>query len=120
MAGKSFRELIVWERAMQLAVYAYRLTLLLPREEKFAIGDQMRRSAVSIPSNIAEGNARGPKEMVHFLQYAQGSRVELETQVEICYRVGYITEAHLRQHIELSTEVGRMISSMIKTLSKHY
>ena len=118
MAGKNFRALLVWEKAMQLAVCAYRLTTFLPRIEVFAIGDQMRRAAVSIPSNIAEGNSRGQKDMIRFLEYSQGSRAELETQVEICYRVGYITKEQLRQYVIRSEEVGRMISAMIKTLSK--
>lgn len=105
---------------MQLAVCAYRLTTFLPRIEVFAIGDQMRRAAVSIPSsNIAEGNSRGQKDMIRFLEYSQGSRAELETQVEICYRVGYITKEQLRQYVIRSEEVGRMISAMIKTLSKN-
>ena len=91
MQGKNHKELLVWQKAMQLVVDVYNLIRLLPKEETYGLSDQMRRAAISIPSNIAEGNARSSqKDMVHFLYIAQGSRAELETQLELCELIGYI------------------------------
>lgn len=97
--GKNYRELPVWQKAMQAAEDTYNIVKTLPKEEIFALSDQMRRAAVSIPSNIAEVNARGTnKEPVHFLYIAQGSRAELETQLELCrhrlyHRKGFAVHA---------------------------
>ena len=117
MAGKNYKDLVVWQKAMALVEAVYRVVRLLPADERYVLGDQIRRSAVSIPSNIAEGNARGTeKEMIHFLRIAQGSRAELETQLELSYRIGYTSEQQIQELIELSNEVGRMLTGLIKTL----
>lgn len=117
MAGKNHKDLIVWQKAMDLVEEVYVITQMLPPEEKYVLGDQMRRSAVSIPSNIAEGNARGTdKEMIHFLHIAQGSRAELETQLELSCRVGYTSEKQIIALLDLSNEVGRMLTGLIKSL----
>ena len=80
--AKSYRELIVWQKSMELAEKVYLLVKALPKEETYALSDQMRRAAVSIPSNIAEGHARqSQKEFLQFLCIARGSRAELETQL---------------------------------------
>ena len=120
MVGKNYKELLVWQKAMDLVEEVYVITRMLPEEEKYALGDQMRRSAVSIPSNIAEGNARGTeKEMIHFLYIAQGSRAELETQLELSYRVGYTLKERIIALLELSHEVGRMLTGLIKSLKSN-
>ena len=117
MAIESYKELLVWQRAMELTVEIYRLTKMLPREELFGLADQMRRSAVSIPSNIAEGQSRmGIKEFQHFLSIAKGSRSELETHLIICNQVGYLTEAVTAKATALAEEVGKMLTSLIKSL----
>ena len=77
---KSYQDLLVWQKAMELVTEIYRIAKLLPREELYALSDQMRRSAVSIPSNIAEGQARNStKEFINFLSVAKGSNAELQT-----------------------------------------
>lgn len=117
MAGKNYKDLVVWQKAMDLVEEVYGITQMLPPEEKYSLGDQIRRSAVSIPSNIAEGTSRATdKEMIHFLYIAQGSRAELETQLELSYRIGYTSEQQIQELIEHSNEVGRMLTGLIKTL----
>ena len=117
MEVKSYKDLVVWQKGMSLVEEIYRLQKLLPKEEKFAIGDQMRRAAVSIPSNIAEGWGRAStKEYLNFLSIANGSYCELETQLDICRRTGIINEEELEQALSLSDEIGKMLSSMIKKL----
>ena len=116
MQGKNHKELLVWQKAMQLVVDVYNLIRLLPKEETYGLSDQMRRAAISIPSNIAEGNARSSqKDMVHFLYIAQGSRAELETQLELCELVGYISKERLEHVLMQTQEIGRMLSGLIKS-----
>lgn len=116
MQGKNHKELLVWQKAMQLVVDVYNLIRLLPKEETYGLFDQMRRAAISIPSNIAEGNARSSqKDMVHFLYIAQGSRAELETQLELCELIGYISKERLEPVLMQTQEIGRMLSGLIKS-----
>ncbi len=116
MQGKNHKELLVWQKAMQLVVDVYNLIRLLPKEETYGLSDQMRRAAISIPSNIAEGNARSSqKDMVHFLHIAQGSRAELETQLELCELIGYISKERLEPVLMQTQEIGRMLSGLIKS-----
>lgn len=116
MQGKNHKELLVWQKAMQLVVDVYNLIRLLPKEETYGLSDQMRRAAISIPSNIAEGNAQSSqKDMVHFLYIAQGSRAELETQLELCELIGYISKERLEPVLMQTQEIGRMLSGLIKS-----
>ena len=116
MQGKNHKELLVWQKAMQLVVDVYNLIRLLPKEETYGLSDQMRRAAISIPSNIAEGNARSSqKDMVHFLYIAQGSRAELEPQLELCELIGYISKERLEPVLMQTQEIGRMLSGLIKS-----
>ncbi len=118
MEIKSFKDLLVWQKAMDLAEETYRIVKLLPKDETFALSNQMRRSAISIPSNIAEGQSRhGIKEYINFLYIAKGSNAELFTQLNICKRIGYLTDKQLYTSIQLSNEVGKMLAAMIKQLS---
>lgn len=117
MSIKDFRELIVWQKSMELVKQTYNITNALPQDEKFSLVPQMRRSAISIPSNIAEGFERNSnKEFIHFLSIANGSKSELLTQIEICKMLGYIEDT---QYItDICSEIGKMLNSMIKKLSK--
>ena len=118
MAGKDYRGLLVWQKAMNIVTEVYGIVKLLPQEEQYALSDQMKRAAVSIPSNIAEGNARNtPKDMAHFLYVAQGSRAELETQVELCIRIGYLKENDIQTLTDTLQEVGRMLQGLINSLT---
>ena len=113
----SYRGLIVWQKSMALVEEIYRLVKFLPREELYALSDQMRRAAVSIPSNIAEGHERDSlKEYLRFLYIAQGSRAELETQLELCMKLGYFSEDQIRLLLSLSDEISRMLRKLIKNL----
>ena len=102
---------------MQLVEEVYKLIKSLPKEEQYALSNQIRRAAISIPSNIAEGNAReSEKDFVRFLSIAQGSNAELETQLLLCRRLGYIDSDQLSNTIALSEEVAKMLRSLIKRL----
>ncbi|HRU96803.1 MAG TPA: four helix bundle protein [Ruminococcus sp.] len=112
-----YQNLIVWQKAMELVEETYRLTSCLPKEETYALSDQMRRAAVSIPSNIAEGAGRKTNnDFTHFLVIARGSRYELETQILICIRLGFIKEEQAARAFELCSEIGKMITSLIRNL----
>ena len=115
----NFRDLVVWQKAMRLVIEIYQLVRALPNEEKFGLCDQMRRAAVSIPSNIAEGQARKTpqsyKDFSRFLLIAQGSRAELETQIEICIQLQYITIEQAKEPLALCEEISRMLRALIQT-----
>jgi four helix bundle protein len=111
---RSYKDLTVWQKSMDLVEEIYRIAKLLPSEERYALSDQMRRAAVSIPSNIAEGNARGSKkDYANFLTIAKGSCAELETQCQICVRLNYIKAENIQNALSLCDEVGRMLTTMI-------
>ena len=114
-----FKDLLVWQKSMDLVEEIYRLTKLLPKEETFALASQIQRAAVSTPSNISEGNSRNStKEYIHFLGIARGSNSELLTQLLICNRLNYLTEKQTQSAIELCEEIGKMLNAMIIKLSK--
>jgi four helix bundle protein len=106
-----YRELIVWQEAKAIAVEIYRLTENL---RDFSLRDQMRRAAVSIASNIAEGDERGsPKEGIHFLYIAKGSTAELRTQMEIAFEVGILNRDSLNQIIPKAEQLSQRLGSLI-------
>jgi four helix bundle protein len=115
---QSFKELIIWQKSMELVEEVYRIIRLLPPEEKYALADQIKRSAVSIPSNIAEGKGRNSdREFLRFLNIANGSAYELETQLIICQRLGYIKAEQLLIAFQLCNEIGRMLNAIINKLT---
>lgn len=112
-----FQDLIVWKKAMELTQETYRLVKTLPPEERYALSDQMRRAAVSIPSNIAEGQARNTsKEFIQFLHIAKGSNAELITQLLLCVDFGYLTEEQIHYARQLSYKVAQLLSALIRSL----
>jgi len=114
---QSFRDLSVWQRGIQLSVATYRLTKGFPREEIYGLSSQMRRAAVSIPSNIAEGNGRlGTPEYRHFLGIARGSNFELQTQLEIARELSMGDSKLINEAESLSHEVGKMIYGLLESL----
>jgi four helix bundle protein len=114
---QTFRDLQVWQRSMELTVAVYRLTKNSPREEAFGLTSQIRRSAVSIPSNIAEGHGRmNPREFKHFLLIARGSNSELETQLELSGALGFADIQLLKKTLAISNEVGKMLFSLLSKL----
>ena len=105
---------------MDLVVETYKATAFLPKEEQCGLVSHMRRAAVSIPSNIAEGQSRHTiKEYLNFLSIAKGSKSELETQLEICIRLGFLTQEQASNAQELCDEVGRMLYTIIVRLQEH-
>ncbi|MBR6221631.1 MAG: four helix bundle protein [Clostridia bacterium] len=102
---------------MELVRAAYQIAKLLPREEMFALSEQIRRSAVSIPSNIAEGYGRNStKDYARFLSIARGSRYELETQLLLCVQLGYVKQQDIENAVDLGEEVGKMLNVIISKL----
>jgi four helix bundle protein len=113
------RKLLLWQKALELVVEVYRLTGGFPAMERFGLAGQMQRAAVSIPSNIAEGAARrGRKEYLQFLFIARGSLSELDTQLEIAVRLGYIDAAAGLETQARLDELSRMLSGLIRSLSQ--
>ena len=118
MKSSEFRELVVWQKAMDLTVMAYKLVHHLPREESFGLSDQIRRAAVSIPSNIAEGQGRiTSKEFIRFLSMARGSLWELSTQIELCERLNYLENSQTKELHNLITEIAKMLNALSNAIS---
>ena len=114
----SFRDLRVWQASMDLAVAVYRKTDLFPKHELYGLAQQMRRAAVSVASNIAEGKGRRhDKEFRQFLFHARGSLLELETQLAIAIRLEYLTEQQAREVQVLATTVGRSLTGLVNSLA---
>jgi four helix bundle protein len=117
-ATTSYKDLIVWQKSIDLVAKLYELTIKFPREEMYGITSQMRRSAVSIPSNIAEGRTRGTKkDYLQFLRIAYGSGAELETQIIICKRLPGTEKFDYSEIDTLLDEVMRMLNAMIRKLN---
>ena len=115
---QSYRDLLVWQKSMKLAKVIYFLVKKLPKEETYSLSDQMRRAATSIPSNIAEGYERHTKkEYSHFLFIARGSNAELNTLLQLCIDIDYLTENEVKEAIELSNEIGKILTTIIKKLT---
>ena len=114
---RNHRDLVAWQEAMDLAMFVYDCTLNWPSEEKYGLVVQSRRSAVSIPSNIAEGNGRSTtKDYLRFVSIAHGSLMELDTQLIIANRRGYIDDDQMSQAEDKIAKVGRLIGGLTKSL----
>jgi four helix bundle protein len=115
--AQSFRDLMVWQRAMQLTVAVYKLTQGFRREEQYGLTSQIRRSVVSIPSNIAEGQGRGSVgEFRQFLAIARGSNCEVQTQLEIARVLNFGDPRLIEEAEALSNEVRKMLFGMLDSL----
>ena len=115
----TYKDLIVWQKSVELVVSVYQLTNKFPDTEKYGLTAQMRRAAVSIPSNIAEGRRRGSrKDYRKFLIIAYGSGAEIETQVEIAKRLSLATDVDCHQSERTLEEVMRMLNKMLSSLKK--
>lgn len=116
MAG--YRDLKVWQAAMRLAEEVYRLSAQFPKHETYGLASQLQRSAVSLPSNIAEGHGRNSnKEFNHFLGIALGSLAELETQLILAQHLGYLTEEEISPALQNADEIGKMLKGLQKSLN---
>jgi four helix bundle protein len=113
----SYRDLRVWQHAMDVVVEIYRETDTFPRHELYGLASQMRRAAVSVPSNIAEGKGRlTDRDRAHFFSQARGSLLELETQVLIGQRLGYLTDAVTTALLSRCQDLGRMLNSLVESI----
>lgn len=116
--ASGFKELVVWQKAMELAKEIYALSAVFPDAEKYGLVAQIRRSAVSVPSNIAEGQGRLTKgEFKQFLGIARGSLYELETQIILSIEMAYVTEEKAQNALIILQNVNRMLNGLIKSMS---
>jgi len=117
---KSYRDLLVWQRSIELSVAVYRLTSGFPREEVYGLTGQLRRAAVSVASNIAEGYGRGSKgEYKNFLGIARGSVLEIQTQLVIAEKLGFAVGEQAGTAALLAEETGKMLWSMLRGMQAH-
>ncbi|HYH69162.1 MAG TPA: four helix bundle protein [Urbifossiella sp.] len=116
---RTFRDLLVWQKAIQLAITVYRVTQAFPKEEKYGLTSQVRRAAVSVSSNIAEGHARQGREFAHFLSIARGSAAEVESQLYLAAELGFIEHAATIAAVSLAGEIHRMAASLAEKVSGH-
>ncbi|MDT4968207.1 MAG: hypothetical protein QOJ64_2944 [Acidobacteriota bacterium] len=117
MAVRSYRELLAWQKSMDLLELVYAATRCFPKEELFGLTSQLRRAALSVPSNIAEGQGRkSTKEFLHHLSIALGSLMELETQVLAAGRLHYIGQEDVDRLLDQSARVGRLINGLYNSL----
>jgi len=116
----TYRDLKAWQKAMELVTAVYASTQKLPKQETYGLTSQMRRAAVSIPSNIAEGQGRRLEgDFQHFLRNARGSLLELETQILIAQNLQYLSEAEAQMLLERCGEVGRILNGLIGSLRRN-
>ena len=117
MSGLSYKELLVWQRSMKLVTDVYKATSTFPKSEMFGLASQLNRAAVSIPSNIAEGQGRNStKEFLYHLSVAYGSLMEVETQVQIAANLSFVNNSTLEILFTQCREVGRMLNGLTKSL----
>jgi four helix bundle protein len=116
---RSYKDLVAWQKSMDLVTAVYRVSQGFPKEEIFGLVSQIRRAAVSVPSNIAEGHARtSKKEFQYFLSNARGSLAELETQLTIAHQLAYINDTGMGQLIIRLGEVGRILNGLLASLKR--
>lgn len=116
---ETHRDLRVWQQSIDFVSSIYLMTRSLPKEELFGLVSQMRRTAVSVPSNIAEGYARGTdKEKIHFLRISSGSMSELETQLTLCLKLGYISQEEYNATSEKLVSVWKQLNALISVIKK--
>ena len=117
---KNYKDLIVWQKAMTFVTAVYRLTRTFPADERFGLTNQLRRAAVSVPSNIAEGHARhSDPEFARFLAIANGSLAEVDTQLMIAFNLGFVNEDDFRNESSLADELARMIQALRSTVTNN-
>jgi len=118
MEVKSYQDLIVWQKAMDLVEMVYQATKGFPKGELYGLTNQVRRAAVSIPSNIAEGHARkSTAEFRNFLSIAQGSKAEVETQILIAQRLRYLSQQQAQEILSLLKEISKMLAGLKNKLT---
>jgi four helix bundle protein len=113
-----YNELVVWQKAMNLVTEVYKITSTFPSEERFGLSSQMRRAAVSVPSNVAEGQGRkATGAYINHLSIAHGSLMELETQIQIASRLNFVSANETSTLLAQTNEIGRMLNALKNSLS---
>ena len=115
--GRSYKDLVAWQRAMDLVTAVYQATANFPKDELFGLTAQLRRAAVSVPSNIAEGKGAFIAEFKHFLGTARGSLMEVETQLQIALNLRYLSNETCSELLQCS-EVGRILNGLLASVGK--
>lgn len=119
MAVRSYTELEVWQKSMELVTLVYTHTRVFPKEEVYGLTSQIRRAAVSVPSNIAEGQGRlSTGEFLNHLSIARGSLMEVQTQTRIAERLGYLHPTATEEILKVATSVAQMLNALIKSLHR--
>ena len=117
---RHYKELLVWQKGMNLAKLVYKLTIRFPSEERYGLTSQMRRSAVSVPSNIAEGQARrSTSEFLQFLSIAEGSLAELDTQLSLCVEMGFAQQSEIEPASKEVDELQKMLVALKRKLPSY-
>ncbi|MEK7693764.1 MAG: four helix bundle protein [Chloroflexota bacterium] len=117
---QSYRDLIVWQKAMDLVVEVYRVSCRFPTSERWRLVDQISRAVVSVPANIAEGQGRGTsKDFAQFLAIARGSLNETETYLMLAVRLGYLATEKIEPALALLTEVSKMLGALRAKVLQH-
>jgi four helix bundle protein len=114
---RDFKDLVIWQKAIALASEVYRLTSPWPKAEQFGLTAHVRRAAISVSSNIAEGHARQGREFVHFLSVARGSLAETESQLLLAVELGFLAEPGISVARELAQEIRRMAAGLVRKLT---
>jgi four helix bundle protein len=117
--GRTYRELLVWQKSMQLVTEIYRVTASYPRQEIYGLVSQMRRAAISVPSNLAEGQARyHPRDFLRFIGHARGSLVELETQIMISTELGHCSSEASSRLLEQTAHIGALMNNLYSAVER--
>ena len=117
---KSHKDLLAWQKAMELVELVYDLTRAFPREELFGLATSLRRAAVSIPSKIADGHERdNTREFIHYLSVARGALSEVETQIEIAKRLAYIDDEQQARFNQLVSDTGKIINGLMNSMERY-
>jgi four helix bundle protein len=117
---KSYKDLLAWQKSMDLVEMVYELTKQFPREELFGLATSMRRATVSIPSKIAAGHERdNTREYIQHLASARGSLSEVETQIEVARRLGYINDEQQELFIKLASDTGKIINGLMNSMERY-
>jgi four helix bundle protein len=115
--GQSYRDLVAWQKAMNFVMEVYRITKTFPRDEIYGLASQLRRAAVAIPTNIAEGQARfSANDFFYFLGRGRGALVEVETQLMIAQNLSYFTPEQGQQLLDKAAEVGKILNGLIASI----
>jgi four helix bundle protein len=117
--AQSYKDLVVWQKAVELVTEVYRSTAAFPKDEIYGLTSQLRRAAVSIPANIAEGQGRLTQgEFCQFLGYARGSLLELETLIQVAANLNYLHSDQSNELLRRSAEVGKILNGLLSSISE--